>query len=52
MQISSLIKDPYVRAAFQKAERDAGQTGLPVMSPTPKPLSGGAKARTEETCAA
>lgn len=43
-RLSSLIRDPFVRAAFERAERDAGAT--PVEPPRQnKPLQGGAAAK-------
>ena len=43
-RLSSLIRDPFVRAAFERAERDTGAT--PVESPRQnKPLQGGAAAK-------
>jgi hypothetical protein len=40
-RISSLIRDPVVRAAFQRAERDYGQT-FAVPDDPPHALDGGA----------
>jgi hypothetical protein len=39
--LSSLIRDPFVRAAFEAAERD-GLTPLGVLIDTPPSLDGGA----------
>jgi hypothetical protein len=44
--LSSLIRDPFVRRAFERAERDFGQAcGVPV--DRPRGLTGGAQARPE-----
>jgi hypothetical protein len=46
-RISSLIQDPIVRAAFQRAERDYGQT-FAIPNDRPKVLIGGAAERVRE----
>jgi hypothetical protein len=46
-RISALIKDPTVRAAFERAERDYGQT-FAIPSDRPKVLVGGAAERVHE----
>jgi hypothetical protein len=44
--ISSLIRDPFVRAAFERAERDNGEAFA--IQPAPEPeLTGGAAAEME-----
>jgi hypothetical protein len=43
-RISALIKDPVVRAAFERAERDCGQT-FAIPNDRPKVLDGGAAER-------
>jgi hypothetical protein len=44
LPISSLIRDPVVRAAFLRAERDNGQT---FAIPTPRSPAGGAANKRE-----
>lgn len=39
-RISSLIRDPFVRAAFMRAEKDTGGA-MVLPSPKPTPLKGG-----------
>jgi hypothetical protein len=39
-RLSSLISDPFVRSAFERAERDEGPQ--PIEAKAPKVLSGGA----------
>jgi len=39
--ISTMIRDPFVRLAFERAERDAGQAPAEV-APRPVTLDGGA----------
>jgi hypothetical protein len=46
LPISSLIRDPMVRAAFLRAERDNGQA-FAVTTPRPPVLSGGAANKRE-----
>ena len=46
--ISTLFRDPRLRAAFERAERDLGSPGLLVPVDPPKPvLSSGAAAKRE-----
>lgn len=40
-RLSSLIRDPVVRAAFERAERDCGQT-FAIPNDRPRMLDGGA----------
>jgi hypothetical protein len=46
-KLSSLIRDPIVRAAFERAERDYGQT-FAIPNDRPKVLVGGAAERVRE----
>lgn len=46
-KLSDLIRDPVVRAAFQRAERDYGQT-FAIPGDRPQVLSGGAAERVRE----
>ena len=46
MPISTLIRDPFVRAAFQRAERDQGQA-FAIPMPRNPVLAGGAAKRLE-----
>jgi hypothetical protein len=46
-KLSDLIRDPIVRAAFQRAERDYGQSFV-VPSDRPQVLNGGAAERVRE----
>lgn len=45
-RLSSLIRDPFVRAAFEAAERDGSAPSLAVAD-RPRPLNGGAAVRPE-----
>jgi hypothetical protein len=46
-RLSSLIRDPIVREAFQRAERDYGQT-FAIPDEPPAVLDGGAAERVDE----
>jgi len=42
VRLSSLLRDPFVRAAFLRAERDDQGAAFAVPAPSPSPLAGGA----------
>lgn len=47
MQLSQLIRDPFVRRAFEHGERDNG-AAFAVPAPKPLPISGGAVREMED----
>lgn len=44
VRVSTLISDPFVRRAFERAERDAGAAPMFATTPSAPVLSGGALA--------
>jgi hypothetical protein len=53
IQISHILRDPQLKAIFEKAEREQGQEPIAIERKQPKPrLSGGAARRVRELEAA
>ena len=51
LPLSAYIRDPFVRAAFERAERDQGDASENfslALDPKPQPLAGGAAAAPEQ----